>query len=226
MKIVYYGHSCFSVQLSGKTLLVDPFISPNPLAAHIDLNTIKADFILVSHGHEDHIADCVTIAKRTQAVVISNWEICGWLSKQGIANTNAMNIGGQCEMPFGSLTMVNAVHSSSFPDGSYAGNPNGFVVRSSQGSFYYSGDTALTMDMQLLKRLGPLSFAALCIGDLFTMGAVDAATAAEWVGAKKVLGLHYDTFPPIKLDKTMARAEFEKLGIELHLPSVGQEIEL
>jgi L-ascorbate metabolism protein UlaG (beta-lactamase superfamily) len=226
MKITYYGHACFSVLAGGKTLLFDPFISPNKLAAHIDLNTLSADFILLSHAHEDHIADCLTLAQRTKATVISNYEIFLWLTKNGIHHAHPMNHGGQHRFDFGTVKMVNAVHSSSFPDGSYGGNPAGFVIETNAGRFYYSGDTALTYDMKLIGESRSLRFAALPIGDNFTMGAEDAARAAEWVGAKKVLGLHYDTFPPIQLDKTAARAAFEKYGIELHLPPIGQSLDL
>lgn len=126
MKITYYGHSCFSVEVSGKTILFDPFITPNSLAADIDINTIAADYILISHGHEDHIADAVSIAKRTGAVVVSNWEIVQWLGKQGVTNTHPMNIGGHWFFDFGKVKCVNAVHSSSLPDGSYGGNPMDF----------------------------------------------------------------------------------------------------
>jgi L-ascorbate metabolism protein UlaG (beta-lactamase superfamily) len=226
MQVTYYGHSCFSVNVSGKNLLFDPFISPNALASQIDISTIKADIILLSHGHEDHLSDCVKIAKSTGALVISNYEIYLWLNKQGITNAHPMNIGGKYQFEFGAVKMVNAIHSSSFPDGTYAGNPGGYLIESPEGRFYYSGDTALTYDMKLIGESRPVRFAALPIGDNFTMGPEDATRAAEWVGTKKVLGLHYDTFPPIKINKTTARSFFEKSGIELHLPAIGQSIDL
>ncbi len=226
MKVIFYGHSCFSVQVSGKTLLFDPFITPNSLASHIDISSIPADVILLSHAHSDHIHDCLDIAKRTNALVIASYELYVWLTKNGIANAHPLNPGGQFSFDFGTVKAVAAVHSSSFPDGSYGGIASGFVIESSEGRFYYSGDTALTHDMKLISESRPVRFAALPIGDNFTMGAVDATKAAVWVGTKKVLGLHYDTFPPIKLDKTAARASFEQSGIELHLPAIGQSIDL
>lgn len=226
MIISYYGHSCFSVKCGHKTLLFDPFITPNILAAHIKLEVIQADFILISHGHEDHLADCVKLAQRTNALVISGFEIVQWLSKQGVSKVCGMNIGGKLQLDFGTVKMVNAIHSSSFPDGSYAGTASGFLINSTTGNFYYSGDTALTYDMKLVANGMNLDFAALPIGDAFTMGAEDAALAASWVGAKKVLGLHYDTFPQIHINKTEARAAFEKYGIELHLPAPGHQLEL
>lgn len=226
MKICAYGHSCFSVRCGSKTLLFDPFISPNSLASHIKVDDVTADVILVSHGHEDHLADCVKIALRTKALVISGFEIVQWLSKQGVTNICGMNIGGKVQFDFGTVKMINATHSSSFPDGSYAGAAAGFLIKSGVGNFYYSGDTALTYDMKLIAADVKLDFAALPIGDAFTMGAEDAALAASWVGAKKVLGLHYDTFPEIRINKTEARAAFETYGIELHLPAPGQQLEL
>jgi L-ascorbate metabolism protein UlaG (beta-lactamase superfamily) len=226
MQITYYGHSCFSVLVSGKTLLFDPFISSNALASAIDISTIHADVILLSHAHFDHIEDCVSIAQRTGALVIASYELYVWLGKNGITHTQPINPGAKQSFDFGTVKAVNAVHSSSFPDGSYGGIASGFVVESPEGRFYYSGDTALTHDMKLIAGSRALQFAALPIGDIFTMGAEDAACAAQWVGAKKVLGLHYDTFPPIKLNKTEARAYFEKVGIELHLPGIGQSIDL
>lgn len=226
MKITYYGHSCFSATIEDKTLLFDPFISPNPLASHIRVDQIPADYILLSHAHEDHVADVVPLAKRTGATVLCAFEIYLWLSKQGVSNCQPMNHGGTAHLPFGTAKMVNAIHSSSLPDGSYGGNPCGWVIQSPQGNFYYSGDTALTMDMKLIGETTPLNFAALCIGDTFTMGVADAIQAANWTGAKHVLGLHYDTFPPIKINHSAAQQAFVTAGKTLHLPGVGQTINL
>jgi len=226
MKLTYYGHSCFAVVVAGKTLLFDPFITPNPLAEKIALETIAADFILVSHGHEDHVADVAAIAQRTGATVIAPYEVSGWLGKKGVENVQGMNHGGAARMPFGRLKLTAAIHSSSMPDGSYGGNPCGFVVESSEGNFYYSGDTALTMDMKLVKEQTQLQFAVLPVGDFFTMGIEDAVRAAEFVGVRNVLGVHYDTFPPIKLDREAAKAAFAAAGKELLLPAVGETIEL
>ncbi len=226
MKITYYGHSCFSASLQDKTLLFDPFISPNPRASHIRVDQITADYILLSHAHEDHVADVVPIAKRTNATVLCAFEIYLWLNKQGVTNCHPMNHGGTAHLPFGSAKMVNAIHSSSLPDGSYGGNPAGWIIQSPQGNFYYSGDTALTMDMKIIGETTPLQFAALCIGDTFTMGVQDAIQAANWTGAKHVLGLHYDTFPPIQINPQEAQQAFLKAGKTLHLPGIGQTVDL
>ncbi len=226
MKITYFGHSCFAVETGNGRLLFDPFISGNPLASHIDPETISADFILLSHGHADHVADAPAIARRTGATVIANFEVAQWLSAQGLAKVHAMNHGGWAKFGFGRAQYVNAVHSSSLPDGSYGGNPGGFVIESTRGRFYYSGDTALTFDMQLVARGGELLFAALPIGDNFTMGVADAIQAARWCGAREVLGVHYDTFPPIQIDRDSAGLEFRNAGLSLHLPPIGDTIDI
>ena len=150
MKFTYYGHACFAVQAGGKNLLFDPFISPNPLASKIDMKTVAAGFILVSHGHGDHVADVVEIANRTGATVIAPFEVGTWFEGKGVKNVQSMNHGGAAKTAFGRVKLTSAIHSSSMPDGSYGGNPCGFVVESADGNFYYSGDTALTLDMKLV----------------------------------------------------------------------------
>lgn len=222
MKITYYGHSCFAAQIANKTLLFDPFITGNELAKNIDVNKIPADYILISHGHSDHMGDAGPIAKRTGATIISNFEITQWFGKQGLQKSHPLNHGGGYAFDFGRVKFVNAIHSSSLPDGAYAGNPGGFVVESQEGNFYYSGDTALTMDMKLIGEGAELRFAALCIGDNFTMDFVDAIKAAEFVRSREVLGLHFDTFPPIKIDHRKAIDQFKAAGKNLHLLQPGQ----
>ncbi|MEP7318806.1 MAG: metal-dependent hydrolase [Panacibacter sp.] len=136
MKLTYYGHACFSVETGSTKILFDPFISGNPMAKHIDINSIEADYIFISHGHGDHIADLLAIAKRTGATCVAAAEIAGWLQKQGIEKAHPMNHGGPITFNFGTVRGVNAIHSSSFPDGSYAGNPMGFVFKTPGGNFY------------------------------------------------------------------------------------------
>jgi L-ascorbate metabolism protein UlaG (beta-lactamase superfamily) len=221
MKVTYYGHSCFSVAVGGKQLLFDPFISPNPMAKAIDVKKIPADYILVSHGHEDHMADAVEIAKRTGAMVIANYEVATWLNKNGAPKVHPMNHGGDFGFDFGRVKFVNAIHSSTLPDGSGGGNPGGFVVESQDGNFYFSGDTALTMDMKLIGEFTKLKFAALCIGSNFTMGIDDAIRAADFIRCNEILGVHYDTFPPIKIDHAQALEKFKAAGKKLHLLPIG-----
>lgn len=225
MKLTYFGHSCFLVEAAGTRLLFDPFITPNPLAKAVDPSSIAADFILISHGHVDHLADAVDLAARTGAKVVSNWEIVDWLGKKGVASSHPMNHGGSFALPCGRVKMVAAVHSSALPDGSNGGNPAGFVVETGEGSFYYAGDTALTLDMKLIADEFRLRFAVLPIGDNFTMGASDAVRAAGFCGASDVVGVHYNTFPPIEIDAAAASDVFRKSGLTLHLPPIGGNVE-
>lgn len=225
MRLTYYGHSCFSVVAAGRTLLFDPFISPNPLAAGVDVDRVEADYILISHGHEDHVADVQRIAVRTGAQLVSNFEIITWFAQKGLTNGHPLNHGGRWRFDFGSVKYVNAVHSSTLPDGSPGGNPGGFVVETDEGAFYYSGDTALTMDMQLIGDAHKLDFAILCVGDNFTMGAEDALKAAEFINCNRILGVHFDTFPPIKIDRTAAIETFKAGGKDLTLLNPGDSHE-
>jgi L-ascorbate metabolism protein UlaG (beta-lactamase superfamily) len=221
MKMTYYGHSCFAVEIKKKILLFDPFITPNELAKNIDVNKVPADYILITHAHDDHMADALTIAKRTGALIISNFEVGEWLTKQGAAKTHAVNPGGTLKLDVCSAKFVNAIHSSSFPDGSYGGNPGGFVIESDESNFYYSGDTALTMDMKLIGESTKLKWAALCVGDNFTMGVEDAIKACDFIHCNEVLGVHFDTFPPIKIDHQAAIEKFAAKGKKLHLLKAG-----
>lgn len=225
MKITYYGHACFGVSVAGKNLLFDPFISYNPLAKGVNIEAIPADYILLSHGHGDHVADAMAIAKRAGATIIAGFEVAEWFEKQGATNTHGMNHGGRAKFDFGTVKLVNAVHSSNMPDGSYGGNPVGFVVETAEGNFYYSGDTALTMDMQLIPlTCKPLHVALLNLGDNYTMGIDDAILAADFVKCNKVIGLHYDTFEPIKIDKQEAIQKFANAGKQLLLLTIGETI--
>jgi L-ascorbate metabolism protein UlaG (beta-lactamase superfamily) len=225
MKITYYGHSCFQVNIGGYKILFDPFITYNELAKDIDVNTIEADYILISHAHQDHMADAESIARRTGATIITVWEIHCYYEKLNI-KTHPMNMGGRWPFEFGTVIMTPALHSSSFADGSYGGNPVGFVIENDEHTFYFSGDTALFSDMKLIGDKHKPSFAVLPVGDNFTMGYRDAILAAKMVGVKKVLGIHFDTFPYIQIDHEEALHTAAFNEIELILPKVGQVIEM
>jgi L-ascorbate metabolism protein UlaG (beta-lactamase superfamily) len=226
MKLTYYGHSCFLVDVQGKKILFDPFVSHNELAKHIDINTIEADYIFVSHGHEDHIADCATIAQRTNATVVGSWEVANWIGKKGVAKTHPMNMGGKWKFDFGVVKCVVAQHSSMLPDGSYGGNPMGFIFSTAEGNFYYSGDTALTLDMQLIPSWVDLNFAVLPIGDNFTMDVDDAINASVFIQCDTIIGVHYNTFGYIKIDSAEAIERFDNAGKKLLLPGIGKTLEL
>lgn len=224
MQITYYGHACYLVGVEGVNLLFDPFITPNELAANVDVSSIKADYILVSHGHEDHVADVERIAKQTGAKLVSNFEIVSWFEKKGITNNHPMNHGGSWKFDFGTVKYVNAVHSSTLPDGSGGGNPGGFVVTTSSGTFYYAGDTALTYDMKLIGATHKLDVAMLPIGDNFTMGIDDAVIASEFIACDNIIGMHYDTFGFIEIDHEEAKSKFSAQGVELSLLKIGQTV--
>ena len=225
MKFTYYGQSCFAVETGGKRVLFDPFITPNELAKHVKLKDIKADYILVSHGHADHVADCVSLAKQNNATVVGAFEVVNWLNSKGVEKFHPMNTGGKWTFDFGTVKCTNAIHSSAMPDGSYRANPMGFLV-TGENNFYYSGDTALTMDMQLIARWAKLDFAVLPIGDNFTMGYEDAIIAAELIQCKKIVGVHYDTFGYIKIDHEKVKKAFTDAGLNLFLPAIGETIDL
>ena len=226
MKLTFYGHASFSIEVTGKTILFDPFISPNPAAAAVDVNSLKADYIFISHGHEDHLADAVAIAKNTGAKCVGSAEVEGWFRKNGVEQTHGMNHGGFINFDFGRVKGVNAIHSSSFPDGSYAGNPLGFVFNTGEADFYYAGDTALTMDMQLIPMWAKLRFAVLPIGGNFTMDMHDALQASDFIKCNTIVGVHYNTFPPIAIDTDAAVKLFEKAGKKLLLPGIGEAIKV
>jgi L-ascorbate metabolism protein UlaG (beta-lactamase superfamily) len=222
MKVTYYGHACFAAEVLNRTLLFDPFITGNELARDVDVNKIPADYILISHGHDDHMADAASIAQQTGATIISNYEITLWFENQGLKRSHPLNHGGGYRFDFGRVKFVNAVHSSCLPDGTYGGNPGGFVLETAEGDFYYSGDTALTLDMKLIGDSNKLKFAALCIGDNFTMGVEDAIKASVFVGCDDILGLHYNTFPPIQIDTVAAVRKFQQAHKRLHLLRPGE----
>jgi L-ascorbate metabolism protein UlaG (beta-lactamase superfamily) len=226
MKVTYFGHACFLVEVNGSNLLFDPFITPNEKAAKIDITTIKADYILVSHGHVDHVADVEAIAKNTEAKLISNYEIVSWFGAKGVTNGHPMNHGGSWTFDFGKVKYVNAVHSSTLPDGSGGGNPGGFVIETKEGSFYFAGDTALTYDMKLIGEMHNIDFAILPIGDNFTMGVDDAAVASRFINCKNIIGMHYDTFGYIEIDHDEAKRKFKEKGAELTLLKIGEKIEI
>ncbi|OCB76061.1 metal-dependent hydrolase [Flavobacterium crassostreae] len=225
MKITYYGHASLGIEVGQKHLLVDPFISQNPLAASIDIAAIKADYILLTHAHADHIQDVETIAKRTNATIVSNAEIAAYYSAKGYT-THPMNHGGSWDFDFGKLKFVNAIHSSSFPDGTYGGNPGGFVIEGEHKNIYLAGDTALSMDMQLIPMRTKLDLAVLPIGNNFTMDIQDAIIASNFVGCDKILGYHYDTFDYIKINHQQAIKAFFDAQKDLMLLDIGQSISL
>ncbi|MGE0932281.1 metal-dependent hydrolase [Peijinzhouia sedimentorum] len=226
MKITFLGHSSFLIETTGKRLLFDPFITPNPLAKDINIDELKPDYILLSHGHADHVADAEEIAKKTGATIVANFEVATWFENKGVEKTHPMNHGGSWDFDFGRVKYVNAVHSSCMPDGSYGGNPGGFVIETGGKTFYYAGDTALTLDMKLIGEEFNIDFAFMPIGSNFTMDYKDAIKAAKFVDTKKVIGMHFDTFPYIKISHEAALEEASKNGIDLQVLEIGASVQL
>jgi L-ascorbate metabolism protein UlaG (beta-lactamase superfamily) len=224
-EITWLGHSTFLIDTGKHTLLVDPFLDDNP-AAPIKSGNAKADFILVTHGHGDHISDAVKIAQRTGAPVVSNYEISLWLAKQGVKNVVGMNHGGAITLPFGKVKMTIAHHSSVLPDGTYGGNPAGFLLTLPEAKIYIAGDTALFSDMQLYGRDG-LDLAIVPIGDFFTMGLEDSIEAIKFLKPKRVQPCHYNTWPPIAQDvKKWAEAVRKQTSAIPETPEPGGKIKI
>ncbi|MFH1300380.1 MAG: metal-dependent hydrolase [Planctomycetota bacterium] len=197
-KITWLGHSAFQIETAGKTILLDPFLTGNPSAA-ISANAVSADVIIISHGHGDHVGDTVEIAKRTNALVIANFEIIEWLGKQGVENVHPQHIGGAHQYDFGTVKLTIAHHGSMLPDGSYGGNPCGILLKLEDGTIYFAADTGLFYDMSLIGEEG-VDVAILPIGDNFTMGPEDSVRATKLISPKRVIPTHYNTWPLIAQD--------------------------
>ncbi|WP_417236178.1 metal-dependent hydrolase [Bizionia paragorgiae] len=225
MKITFYGHASLGIQIEDIHILVDPFITGNPKASHINIDDLKADYILLTHAHQDHILDVEAIAKRTDAVIVSNFEIVSHFQALGLEG-HPMNHGGAWDFEFGNLKYVNAIHTSSFPDGKYGGQPGGFVIEGEHKNIYIAGDTALTFDMKLIPMQTQLDLAILPIGDNFTMGIKDAIIASDFVQCDKILGYHFDTFGYIEIDHEKAKRMFFDKNKDLMLLEIGESIEL
>lgn len=225
MKLTYFGHACFLVTFGDTKVLFDPFISPNPLAKHIAIEAIAADYIFVSHGHEDHVADLLTLAHQTQATVVSNFEIINWVSQQGYTKVHPMNFG-TWNFDFGTVHFVPAAHSSALPDGTYAGNPGGFIFKTKEGNFYYTGDTSLTSEFMMIPYYGNLKAAIMPVGGNFTMNVEEAIIASDIIKCDNIVGIHHETFGYIVIDQASSIQKFNNANKTLRLPTIGESIEL
>jgi L-ascorbate metabolism protein UlaG (beta-lactamase superfamily) len=230
MKITYLSHSCFLVETSSHTLVIDPFLTHNPLA-QVKPEDIRCDYVLVTHGHFDHVGDSLDIANRNGATIISSYEVADWLERQGAKKTHPLGIGGGYHFPFGRVKLTIAFHSAGYPppDGEtggfiYIGVAAGMLIQADGKTLYHAGDTALTLEMQLLGQRNKIDVAMLPIGDNFTMGPEDAATAAEFLEAALVLPMHYNTFPPIHQDPKAFVARLAENGILAQAPAIGETI--
>ncbi|MEO9571512.1 MAG: metal-dependent hydrolase [Polaribacter sp.] len=225
MNITFLGHSCFSIEINGIYILIDPFITGNALASHIDISTLKVDYILLTHAHQDHVLDVEVIAERTNAIIVSNYEIATYYGAKDL-NVFALNHGGTFKSDNFSAKYVNAIHTSSFADGTYGGEPGGFVISSKNRNIYIAGDTAVTMDMKLIPLSVKLDAVILPIGDTFTMGVEDAILASNLVECNKVIACHFNTFPPIEIDVNEAKNQFASKEKELILLQIGENLSL
>lgn len=225
LKLTWYGHAALALETGEHRLLVDPFLNGNPLSP-LKATDATADFILVTHGHNDHLGDTIAIARRTGATVISNYEICEWLEKKGVA-THAQHIGGGYHHPFGYLKLTPAMHGSALPDGSYGGNPVGFLLTANSGEkVYLAGDTGLFGDMRLIGEEG-IDLAILPIGDNYTMGPADACRAVEFLRPQHVVPVHFNTFEVIRQDAgAWARQVAGKTTAQIHLLKPGESFSL
>jgi L-ascorbate metabolism protein UlaG (beta-lactamase superfamily) len=224
MKIKYLGQSCLLIEIQLIKILVDPMIKHNGLANNIDIGKLNPDYILLTHGHFDHVSDVLEIAQKSEATIVANYEVAKWFESKGL-KVHSMNTGGKFNFDFGTLKMVTAVHSSSMPDGSYGGGANGFVLWTANKCIYIAGDTALTLDMQLIPMTcPPLDLAFLPVGDNYTMGYEDSLIAAEFIKCSKIVGYHFDTFPIIKIDHNKAIEFFKSKNKSLIIPAVEQVI--
>ena len=239
MNLTYLGHACFLLETSTAKILFDPFINPNSLVqkirksalnketvSRLDSDQIDCDYVLISHGHEDHVADAESILLRTGARIVSNFEIVTWFGDKGVSNGHPMNHGGSWTFDFGTVKYVSAVHSSVLPDGTYGGNPGGFVLEADDKIIYYAGDTSLTYDMKLIEEEFDVDLALLPIGDNFTMGHKDASRAASFIGCNNIIGMHDDTFGYIEVDYKEVQETFLKNGQSISLMSIGETKEI
>ncbi len=226
MRITYYGHSCFVIEIGEKTLLFDPFLSANPLAKDLPWLAIKPDYVLVSHAHYDHILDAEFFLKEKGATLISNYEIGSWMLKKGNYKVIKMNLGAKMDFPFGRLRMTASYHSSTLPDGLPGGNPGGYLIECDGHRLYFAGDTGLGPYLEFIGRHWPPTLAFLPISGKVVMDAEDALIASNWLNCGHIIGMHFNAFPDLTIDTTVAQSVFDKGNKKLTLLKPGQTIEL
>lgn len=224
MKIIYHGHSFVQLKNNKYSILIDPFVTGNP-ATKTKVEKLKCDYIVLTHGHGDHISDAITIAQKYKAAIISSFEVANYAGKNNV-NAHPMGIGGGFNFPFGRVKLTIAHHSSSFPDGSYAGNPTGALITMNGKTIYHAGDTGLFYDMKLIGDMHKIDIAFLPIGDNFTMGIDDAVKAAEFINAGITVPMHYSTFDIIKANPEDYKKKVESIGKKCRIINIGESIEI
>lgn len=223
MKITFHGHSFVQLTNDKYSVLIDPFITGNPVCK-LKVKDVKCDFIILTHGHGDHFGDTLELAKKNKSLVIATFELAEYIAKHNVT-VHQMNLGGSFNFPFGKLKLTPALHSSSTPDGGYAGDPAGLVLTMDGKTIYHSGDTALFSDMKLIGVLNKIDYAFLCIGDNFTMGADEAVKASEFINAPVVIPMHYNTFDVIKADAADFKRKIESIGKKCIVMKPGDSFE-
>ncbi|CAN5643012.1 metal-dependent hydrolase [soil metagenome] len=224
-KISYHGHSVVQVRTDEHTILIDPFITGNPLCDLI-ADDVKCDYIILTHAHGDHLGDAIEISKRTGAEIIAMVELADYCHENGVEKVHSLNIGGCFKFPFGSVKLTIAHHSSSTPDGKYAGPPAGIIIHFDDKTIYHAGDTSLFYDMKLIGEMHKIDYAFMPAGDYFTMGPDDFVKAAEFVNADVSIPIHYNTFPPIQIDVRELKRKVEAVGKKCLVMEAGDEINL
>ncbi len=222
-KLTYFSHSAWMIETNETTILIDPFLDDNPTSP-VKSKDVKADYIIITHAHGDHIGDSIPIAKANDAMIITNFEIANWCGEQGVT-VHPLHIGGAHDFPFGKVKLTQAFHGSSFPDGSYGGMPAGVLVTVEGKTIFHSGDTGLFGDMKLIGEMNPIDVAMIPIGDNFTMGLDDAVKAVEFLNPKKVIPMHYKTFDVIDVDPNEFVSRVKNLGVEALVLEYGGSIE-
>lgn len=224
MKIIYHGHSFVQIENNNYSILIDPFVTGNPTAI-TNIDNLKCNFVILTHGHGDHISDAIAIAKKYRAKVISSFEIANYAGKFEVG-AHPLGIGGGYNFPFGRVKLTIAHHSSSFPDGSYAGNPAGVIITTDGKTIYHAGDTGLFYDMKLIGEMHKIDCAFLPIGDNFTMGIDDAVKAAEFINAEITVPIHFNTFDIIKANPEDFKKKVESIGKKCRIINIGDSIEI
>ena len=228
MKLRFFGHAAFQLDVDGVSILVDPFISENPLAQGVvSAQSLSPDVILLTHAHGDHWGDTPEIAAQSGALVVANYEITTYLTRMhGYDRVLAMNTGGSWQFDWGRLTQTYARHSSSFPDGTYGGNPNGYLMEVAGKTIYALGDTCPFAEMEWIGNRHAIDVAMIPIGDCFTMGPRDAVHAADMIKPRLTIPVHYDTFPPIEVDASKWAALMAEAGHATCILGAGESMEL
>lgn len=223
-KLIYHGHSFIELKITDYTVYIDPFIEGNPLC-DIKLKDAKCDYLILTHGHADHFGSTIELSKDKNVTVIATAELSYYLSARDV-KSHAMNLGGSYNFPFGKVKLTLAYHSSSTPDGTYAGDPAGVLINTGSKNIFHAGDTALFYDMKLIGEMCKIDYAMLPIGDNFTMGIDDAVKAAEFLNAGNIIPIHYNTFDVIKADTDEFKRKIESIGKKCNVLKAGEEIKL